>query len=63
LKPKAITASHSTDNSLQTAFVVVIAVVHYMNSPELFFWRRLQMKGFAPLAAMLHHRARQRPER
>jgi hypothetical protein len=63
LKLKAITASRSTDNSLLTAFAVVIAIVHNMDSPELFFWRPLQMKGFAPLAAMLHHRARQRPER
>jgi hypothetical protein len=62
LKPRAIAASHSTDTSLQIAFVVVVAVVHYINSPELFFWRRLQTKGFAPLAAMLHHCARQRPE-
>jgi hypothetical protein len=44
-------------------FVLVIAVVHNMDSPEPFFWRPLQMKGFAPLAAKLHHRARPRPER
>jgi len=41
---------------------VVVAIVHNMDSPELFFWRPLQMKGFAPFAATLHHRARRRPE-
>jgi len=46
LKPKAITATCGTDNSLLTAFAVVIAIVHKMDSPELFFRRPLQMKGF-----------------
>jgi hypothetical protein len=44
--------------------VVVIAVVHNMDSPEPFFWRLPQMReGFAAFAAMLHDRAAQRPER
>jgi hypothetical protein len=54
--------SRSTENSLLTAFVVVIAIVHNRDSPEPFFWRPLQMKGFAPLVAMLHHRVGLRPE-
>jgi hypothetical protein len=54
--------SCSTDNSHLTALVVVVAIVHYMNSLELFFWRSPQMKGFAPFVAMLHHRVGLRPE-
>jgi hypothetical protein len=42
--------------------VVVVAIVHNMDSPELVFLEALKMKGFAPFAAMLHHRVGLRPE-
>ena len=38
-----------TDHSLLTVFVVVIAVVHNMDSPEPFFWRISDTHALVPL--------------